>query len=135
MAQRRKSSISGVNYFEGEHDGSHLEHGFMPTGRRGSAVVEVNPDPSVVHVPDDIMRRTSAVNPDFGGLAADSKEATNYETTMAIGTAFKLYRKGVMWSLLMSTAIIMEGYDTILLGNFYGLPAFCMCLRDIFFSF
>lgn len=124
MTEKRKGSISGLNYFEGEHDGSHLEHGFMPTGRRGSAVVKVIDEPNVVHVPDDIMRRTSAVNPDFGGLAADSKDATNYETSMAIGTAFKLYRKGVMWSLLMSTAIIMEGYDTILLGNFYGLPAF-----------
>ncbi len=124
MAER-KFSLGGLNYFPGEHDGSHLDNGFMPTARRGSVQKEVATDTSAVHAPDDIIRRASITNPDFGGLTVDSKDATDYETNMSVRTALKLYRKGVFWSLLMSTAIIMEGYDVILLGNFYGLPAFC----------
>ena len=124
MAER-KLSIGGLNFFPGEHDGSHLDNGFMASGRRGSVQKEVSVDTNAVHAPDDIIRRSSITNPDFGGLTVDSKDATDHETNMSVRTALKLYRKGVFWSLLMSTAIIMEGYDVILLGNFYGLPAFC----------
>lgn len=38
--------------------------------------------------------------------------------------AFKLYPKAVGWSILLSTAIVMEGYDVSLLSNFYALPQF-----------
>jgi hypothetical protein len=124
MAER-KFSIGGLNYFPGEKDGSHLDNGFMAGARRGSVQVELPTDTNAVHPPDEIIRRASVTNPDFGGLSADSKDATDYETSMSVRTALKLYRKGVLWSLLMSTAIIMEGYDVILLGNFYGLPSFC----------
>lgn len=124
MAER-KLSIGGLNYFPGEKDGSHLDNGFMASGRRGSVQVTVAEDHTAIHAPDDIIRRASITNPDFGGLSADSKDATEYETNMSVGTALKLYKHGVLWSLLMSTAIIMEGFDVILLGNFYGLPSFC----------
>lgn len=124
MAQR-KLSIGGLNYFPGEKDGSHVENGFMAGARRGSVQVTVPTDTGAIHAPDEIIRRASVTNPDFGGLSADSKDATDYETNMSVRTALKLYRKGVLWSLLMSTAIIMEGYDVILLGNFYALPSFC----------
>lgn len=120
----RKISIAGLNYFEGEKDGSHLANGFMPSGRRGSSVVAVEEDTNALHASDSVIRRASITNPDFGGLSADSKEATNHEVNMKFWTAVRLYKKGIFWSLLMSTAIIMEGYDTILLANFYGLPAF-----------
>jgi SP family general alpha glucoside:H+ symporter-like MFS transporter len=96
----------------------------MAGARRGSVQVVVAADNNAIHAPDEIIRRASVTNPDFGGLSADSKDATDYETNMSVRTALKLYRKGVLWSLLMSTAIIMEGYDVILLGNFYGLPSF-----------
>ena len=41
---------------------------------------------------------------------------------MPFRQAVRLYKKGIGWSVLLSAAIIMEGYDTILLGNFYALP-------------
>jgi hypothetical protein len=131
MASQRKTSISGLNYFEGDKDGSHVDNGFMGTARRGSVVKEIPKDNNVVTASDDIIRRASVTNPDFGGLSADSKDATDYETTMSVRTALKLYKKGVLWSLLMSTAIIMEGYDVVLLANFYGLPAFSMCAHPL----
>lgn len=38
--------------------------------------------------------------------------------------ALKMYPLAVMWCLLISTCVIMEGYDTILLGNLYAYPTF-----------
>lgn len=45
---------------------------------------------------------------------------------MPLRTAIKLYPKAIAWSLLISSTIIMEGYDVALLGNFceyFGLDA------------
>ena len=41
---------------------------------------------------------------------------TNSELTMTVWEAFKLYKQAVGWSLIVSAAVIMEGYDTALLG-------------------
>lgn len=42
------------------------------------------------------------------------------EKNMTIREALKIYKKAVFWSLVISTCVIMEGYDTNLLGNFYA---------------
>jgi SP family general alpha glucoside:H+ symporter-like MFS transporter len=36
----------------------------------------------------------------------------------------KKYPQAMMWSILVSITIVMEGYDTILIGNFFAYPAF-----------
>lgn len=36
----------------------------------------------------------------------------------------RLYPKAVAWSMLISTCIVMEGYQTCLLSNFYAFPEF-----------
>jgi len=38
--------------------------------------------------------------------------------------AIKLYLKAVGGSILLSTAVVMEGYDVVLLSSFYALPKF-----------
>lgn len=43
---------------------------------------------------------------------------------MTFGDALKLYPKAIVFSVVLSLAIIMEGYDTALLGSFYGYPVF-----------
>jgi SP family general alpha glucoside:H+ symporter-like MFS transporter len=57
-------------------------------------------------------------------LANDASGAEDVEHAMTISQGFKLYPKAVGWSILLSTAVIMEGYDTMLVGNFYSQPAF-----------
>ncbi|KAK9251214.1 hypothetical protein V1507DRAFT_482535 [Lipomyces tetrasporus] len=57
-------------------------------------------------------------------LLSEAKDATAFEHQMTAREAFKIYPKAVMWSVLLSLAIVMEGYDTLLLGSFYALPAF-----------
>ncbi|KAL3448299.1 general substrate transporter [Aspergillus insuetus] len=43
---------------------------------------------------------------------------------LSLKDAMKLYKKGILWSLAISLGPIMEGYDVVLLGSFYGLTPF-----------
>lgn len=57
-------------------------------------------------------------------LFADAEDATNREHELTILQAIKLYPKAVGWSVIMSTALVMDGYDTRLLGSLIAQPAF-----------
>lgn len=53
----------------------------------------------------------------------DARDATQLEHELTVRSALRLYPKAIGFSLLFSTAIIMEGYDLSLLGSFYGYNA------------
>ena len=57
---------------------------------------------------------------DFQGVIDEAKEATDHEHRMGIWKAIKTYPKAVGWSVLASTALVMEGYDLVVIGSFYG---------------
>lgn len=63
--------------------------------------------------------RHMAPNKDAQHAAADEKQMTLFQ-------AIKLYPKAVGWSVVLSSALIMEGYDLALLGSLYGNPQFNM---------
>ncbi|GAA5912254.1 uncharacterized protein JCM6883_003296 [Sporobolomyces salmoneus] len=54
----------------------------------------------------------------------DAAAASKREVEMGFLEALKLYPRASFFSILFSTAIIMEGFDLTLIGSFYGLPAF-----------
>lgn len=43
---------------------------------------------------------------------------------LSVGDSLKVWRKGVLWSVALSMAVIMESYDTILLNSLYAAPTF-----------
>ena len=51
---------------------------------------------------------------------ANAQDGTNQEQELGFFAALRLYQKGVFWSFVMSTAIIMEGYDTKLIGTLFA---------------
>ncbi|RAL11378.1 general substrate transporter [Aspergillus homomorphus CBS 101889] len=53
-----------------------------------------------------------------------AKAANAREHEMSVTQALKLFPWAVAWSLVPSIAIVMEGYDTILITSFFGYPAF-----------
>lgn len=57
-------------------------------------------------------------------LVANAKSAVEAEHSMGIRKALKAYPKAIFWCLAVSMCVIMEGYDTILVGNFYAYPEF-----------
>ncbi|CEL06488.1 Putative Maltose permease [Aspergillus calidoustus] len=64
--------------------------------------------------------------PHASGLvaSAEAQAALDKEHSMTALQALKTYRKAVAWSILMSCAIIMEGYDVVLIGSFFAYPEF-----------
>jgi hypothetical protein len=71
-------------------------------------------------------QQTTLEHAEFTGktLNEDARMATQTEHTMPLWQGIKTYRKAVFWSVIVSSSIIMEGYDTTLIGSFYGYPAF-----------
>lgn len=62
-----------------------------------------------------------------GHLLAPNEEAQHAaddEKSMGLLQAIRLYPKAVGWSVVLSSALIMEGYDLALLGSLYGSPMF-----------
>lgn len=53
-----------------------------------------------------------------------ARAANAAEHSLTVRKAVLDHGWGVVWSLVISLSIIMEGYDTILIGSFYGYPAF-----------
>lgn len=57
-------------------------------------------------------------------LSVAAQDTTNDEKEMTVMQAIKASKAAIFWSLVISTCVIMEGYDTNLLGNFYAYPSF-----------
>lgn len=83
--------------------------------RRNSSVVAVDPDHE---------RRLSVAIPDFKGLTHDANKASESERNMTLLQGIRLYPKAVAWSAFLSAAIIMEGFDKVLINSLYAVPAF-----------
>ncbi|KAL1877957.1 hypothetical protein Daus18300_002311 [Diaporthe australafricana] len=57
-------------------------------------------------------------------LNEEAAQATATEHGMTLMQGLKTHKKAAIWSVLISATIIMEGYDTQLLGNFWGYTSF-----------
>ncbi|KAI9638801.1 maltose permease [Dioszegia hungarica] len=54
-----------------------------------------------------------------GAAQADANERNS-----TVWEAWRTHKKAVLWSMALSGALIMEGYDVTVVGSFYGHPAF-----------
>ncbi|KAL1953571.1 hypothetical protein VTO42DRAFT_2598 [Malbranchea cinnamomea] len=77
---------------------------------------------------DAEKQSTTHDDPPLKQVTADvlhgAAQATAKEHRMSLWDGIRLYPKAIGWSLLISTAIIMEGYDITLIGSFYAHPTF-----------
>ena len=53
-----------------------------------------------------------------------AKDGADVEHHLSPWAAVKAYPMAIFWAVLVSMTVIMEGYDTILIGNFYAYPTF-----------
>jgi len=58
------------------------------------------------------------------GLVHDAQQANQNEHSMTLLQALRAYPKAIAWSMLLSSTLIMEGYDLALIGNLYASPVF-----------
>lgn len=59
-------------------------------------------------------------------VVQEAQHAADTEKSMSLKEAIRLYPKAVGWSVVLSSALIMEGYDLALLGSLYASPQFNM---------
>lgn len=57
-------------------------------------------------------------------LAPEARRGADSEYRMSLMQAIKKYPKAVGWSVLLSSTLIMKGYDLALVGNLYASPMF-----------
>jgi len=57
-------------------------------------------------------------------VVRDAAKATASEQSMTLLQGLRLYPKAIGWSVLLSTAIVMDGFDLVIVNSLFGLPAF-----------
>lgn len=68
----------------------------------------------------------------FLEMSEDAKADDQREKTMKLSEGFRTFPKAIAWSLILSTALIMEGYDTNLMTSFFAYPAFAKKFGDYY---
>lgn len=62
--------------------------------------------------------------PSLRPLNAPARAATQAEQKLSFLDGCRLYPKAIAWSFILSATLIMEGFDTLLIFNFFAFPAF-----------
>ncbi|KIW09858.1 hypothetical protein PV08_11959 [Exophiala spinifera] len=95
------------------------------TDRRRSSVVQVErANDGVARINDESIRKLSIINPQVVQEFEEAKKAVEKEHELTVRDALKLYPKAIIFSIIFSSAVIMEGYDLSLMGSFFGFPPF-----------
>ncbi|CCC09092.1 hypothetical protein SMACR_03079 [Sordaria macrospora] len=72
----------------------------------------------------EVGTTTTSSQPHDDVVLVEAKQAADTEHEMTLLRAIKLYPKAIGWSVLLSSTLIMEGYDLALLGSLYASPVF-----------
>ncbi|ODV79439.1 maltose permease [Suhomyces tanzawaensis NRRL Y-17324] len=68
----------------------------------------------------------------FLDMSNEAKSNDHKERNMSLGEGLRTFPKAVMWSIILSSALVMEGYDTNLLNSMYGFDAFNKKFGDFY---
>ncbi|PVH69328.1 sugar transporter [Cadophora sp. DSE1049] len=77
-----------------------------------------------VDIEDSAVQKLADRSTKFALLSTEAKLGTDAEHAMTLREAVKLYPKAIFWSMFLSMAIAMEGFDIALIGSFFAFPAF-----------
>ncbi|KAF3391741.1 Maltose permease MAL31 [Penicillium rolfsii] len=79
---------------------------------------------NTIGIEDEVLLQMAEQIPNFANLVEKARRASAFEHNLTNRDAFKRFPKAIAFSFILSLAIIMEGYDTSLLGSFYAYPTF-----------
>ncbi|KAF1931995.1 sugar transporter [Didymella exigua CBS 183.55] len=91
---------------------------------RPSVVSHECVEDGTIRVNNDAIRRLSVVRTNIRQQQEDARLATNAEKTMTVRQAVRLYKWAIIYSMAMSLAVVMEGYDLAAMGSFLGYDQF-----------
>jgi hypothetical protein len=72
----------------------------------------------------DEWHHDDRMSQDDDGLGQAASARSEFEHKLTIREAIKAYPMAIFWSLAVSMCVIMEGFDSILVPNFYAFPTF-----------
>ncbi|GAQ12213.1 maltose permease MAL31 [Aspergillus lentulus] len=72
----------------------------------------------------DLFYGLSTLIPGLRQLDSGARAATNAERKITFLDGCRRYPKAMAWSVVVSSTLIMEGFDTLLIFSFFSLPAF-----------
>ncbi|KAK8039377.1 MFS transporter- SP family- general alpha glucoside:H+ symporter [Apiospora rasikravindrae] len=108
------STTASQNVVEAE------KHNEIPPGRKEQGQ-SIQIDPAVAS-------KIAANVDDFMTLVHEADAANERERDMKLSTAFKIYPKAIGWSAVLSSCLVMEGYDTSIVGSLINKMTWCMLL-------
>lgn len=93
--------------------------------RRSSVQQSIPPpaDGTITHS-DQRWKSVASRNEDFNELSAESEAQAKKQSEMGFFQGLKTYPTAAAWSVLLASTIIMEGYDTSLIGAFFAFEPF-----------
>ncbi|KAJ6089245.1 hypothetical protein N7467_004461 [Penicillium canescens] len=71
-----------------------------------------------------LIGNLATVLPELRSLDSPARAATQAEQKLTFIGGCRLYPKAIAWSCILSSTLIMEGFDTLLIFNFFTFPAF-----------
>lgn len=96
-------------------------------GARRRSVVNASlsaPPPGTLVQRDRNFSSVAENNPDFNEMSTEAEEQARKTAEIGLWQGLKTYPTAAAWSVLLASTIIMEGYDTSLIGSFFAYPTF-----------
>lgn len=87
-------------------------------------VLQDDQDKPVVVPTVDVAAFGGFEGKDAAQMLAAAEEADRADHELGIRQALRKYKVAVFWAMFLSCALIMEGYDVVVIGSFYGQPQF-----------
>jgi hypothetical protein len=92
-----------------------------------------------IHADENATEKLAATETEFAALGSDAKAATDREHAMTLREGIRKYPKAIAWSVLLSLAVVMEGYGNqyrtpgestghVLIQNRYGAHILVLCV-------
>ncbi|KAI3554041.1 MFS transporter, SP family, general alpha glucoside:H+ symporter [Colletotrichum abscissum] len=70
------------------------------------------------------LDKTDIVSPEFKKMVEDAKASNDADAQLKVREALKKYKAAMFWAMLLSVALIMEGFDGNMMSSFYGQAQF-----------
>lgn len=83
-----------------------------------------NPSREELESEAEVFHPLATAVPALRDLTPSARAATRAEQKMSFREGCQLYPKAIAWSILLSSTIIMDGYDMSLLTSFFTFPIF-----------
>lgn len=62
------------------------------------------------------LKEVDLTNPEVQELVRQAQESDAADRSLTVFEALKKYKKAVFWAMFLSTSLIMEGYDVVIVS-------------------